>query len=334
MDEGLSNKIANLGIISAVLVVVIHAASFPATSTIDKWWNGIMVDGFCRMAVPYFFIVSGFLLARHCTERGWYVKSIQKRIKTLLVPFIVWNFLAFLLIYVLGANQDVTLSKVVADAFGVYPFSWPPHSPLWYVRSLMLYVVISPLIFWLSRRNLMSICILALGYLYVEVFPIGLSRNVRAFANQFLSVSGLFYFSWGAIIATHDIKLPRLGHKVVYALFCASLLMFVFSVLYVDGALHMVCFAARKFGALVALAGAWMIVPSVKWPDGIVKFAFPLYVLHIFPIIVWRYCYGTSLRGAPLTLMAICLAYIGHTIVYRLSPKLASALYGGRYEKC
>ena len=59
----ISNKIANMGMVCAVLVVSILV---PSIGVLDK--GAIISDYIARIAVPYFFVVSGFLLACHCNQ--------------------------------------------------------------------------------------------------------------------------------------------------------------------------------------------------------------------------------------------------------------------------
>ena len=82
----LSNKIANMGFVCACLVVLIHSPMFGNVGFVTYLLKNFLV----RIAVPAFFMISGFLLARHCGEEGWYCREVCKRVKTLLVPLWCW----------------------------------------------------------------------------------------------------------------------------------------------------------------------------------------------------------------------------------------------------
>ena len=72
IDKALSNKIYNMGVVCAMLVVLLHI--FPKVKAWSFTWcvDRFISDGLGRAAVPYFFVVSGFLLVRHVNEEGWW----------------------------------------------------------------------------------------------------------------------------------------------------------------------------------------------------------------------------------------------------------------------
>lgn len=64
LTEVESRKIRNMGILCAFLVVIIHVRPMFATGTIGWWVREIAEEGICQIAVPFFFIVSGFFLGK------------------------------------------------------------------------------------------------------------------------------------------------------------------------------------------------------------------------------------------------------------------------------
>ena len=40
-----------------------------------------------------------------------------------------------------------------ANAFGLNPFAWPRLVPLWYVRALLMFVAISPLLLYFIKKS-------------------------------------------------------------------------------------------------------------------------------------------------------------------------------------
>lgn len=87
-DQSLSNKFRNMALLCAFLVVIIHCVSHLG---ITNWFVSMAIqDGFCRIAVPYFFFASGFFLAAHIQENGWYSGEIRKRVQSLLIPYLVF----------------------------------------------------------------------------------------------------------------------------------------------------------------------------------------------------------------------------------------------------
>lgn len=119
----LSNKIYNMSIVCAMLVVILHIdPNFEVCSfgwCLDRLFN----DGIGRVAVPFFFLVSGFFLAQHVTEEGWWRRAISSRFRTLFVPYLIWNLLwlmmplAIAVFSNLANGRDMTCN-IVLPAWG------------------------------------------------------------------------------------------------------------------------------------------------------------------------------------------------------------------------
>ncbi len=83
ISQELSQKLANMAFIAALLVVAIHVREGSIIGSFNWHVYQIIVDGFARIAVPFFFLAAGFFLAGHCTGPGWWLRECKKRIKTL-----------------------------------------------------------------------------------------------------------------------------------------------------------------------------------------------------------------------------------------------------------
>lgn len=154
-----SRKVKNLGLLCSILVVAYHV-EWPKEVPFSLGWfvyQGI-ADGLARMAVPFFFVVSGFFLARHCGEKGWWLRETRKRARSLLQPFFLWS-LAALLVSLLSPVIDGMLTKHLAETssrlprladlprfFGLDFSRYPLNYPLWYLRCLFVLVFLSPVL--------------------------------------------------------------------------------------------------------------------------------------------------------------------------------------------
>ena len=105
----------------------------------------------CRSAVPVFFIISGYLFFQNITEfkKEAYSSKVKSRIRTLLIPYLLWNFIALTenLIKHLPVLSSVfpNIHKQIIDinffigAFWVMPNGGCPILyPFWYIRDLMV----------------------------------------------------------------------------------------------------------------------------------------------------------------------------------------------------
>ena len=108
-----------------------------------------------RIAVPLFFIISGYLFFRSGFMIRTYTDKLRRRVRTLLVPYILWNLLylirtafrdipAFSGLSHDTAQANWSLSAVLAcfwdKSRGVFPvpassYIYPQDFPLWYVHG-------------------------------------------------------------------------------------------------------------------------------------------------------------------------------------------------------
>lgn len=142
IDERLSNKIANAGFVAALLVVTIHLPTPSAQDGAPWWIHQFIGNGIAQLTVPYFFLVSGFLLGGHVFEKGWYARELLKRVRTLLVPYAIFSLLAWCVSFVNDGGSRFDL----VDIFGLNLRTWTHLNVLWYVRALFFFALVSPLI--------------------------------------------------------------------------------------------------------------------------------------------------------------------------------------------
>lgn len=152
IDDRLSRLISNLGFIAACLVVGIHVAGGP-----------VRIPSVCGCAVPIFFAISGFLLAGSTEKHNWYCAALTKRVRTLLVPYLIICFGWWVVLFSLhtlavkfaGANaESMVLSwRTPLDIFGLLFEGGPFAVGMWYIRALLILVVVSPLFVWAIKRS-------------------------------------------------------------------------------------------------------------------------------------------------------------------------------------
>lgn len=156
-----SLKIKHLQSIAILMVLYIHGVYLEANADycVAQYIQGLFgFSGLSFIANPLFFIISGYLFflgVERCKE--CYPK-MKKRAKTLLVPYLIWNVI-FVLWYVVLALLPGVSQFVNSDILGGLSqggfwgglktlFVNPISFPLWFLRDLMIYVLLSPLIYW------------------------------------------------------------------------------------------------------------------------------------------------------------------------------------------
>ncbi len=166
MEKYTSNKISNLSWICSILIVFIHAGTYAANlpgqstsiiygmnaSTFVQMFIG---EGVCRIAVPLFFIFSGYLFFHNYefTKKGVWGKY-KKRFFSLVIPYLFWSigtYLFFLVAQLIPATAPYFATRpVIGIGFWntvKYLFIDSLNSPLWYLFNLIFLTIISPLIY-------------------------------------------------------------------------------------------------------------------------------------------------------------------------------------------
>lgn len=194
-----------------VMVVMIHARMKEISMGGDVLdLQGFMIYGnvsyciseiFCRIAVPIFYIFSGYLFFFNTSDYTGrqYFQKIRKRTKTLLVPYIFWNLIVILLLFsaqtfmpsfMSGANKlivDYNISDWVRCFWNSY-HGMPVCYQLWFIRDLYVVVLLSPVIYYTIDRWSYYFPII-FGVLYL----MGLNSGISG-----LSVISIFFFYIGA----------------------------------------------------------------------------------------------------------------------------------------
>ena len=340
-----SKKINILNAIAVLLVLLIHsyymeAFDYPLAQGIQLFTG---TTGLSGVAVPLFYFMSGLLFFKNVGSVRECIGEIRKRVRSLLVPYIIWNIIFVgwyvVLHYTPGVSQFVN-SDMLSHFSLSQPFSSieylliePAGFHLWFLRDLMVYIAFTPLLFGLIRR-------------YPRFTLIALLCVFGGIAR-----CGITYFTFGAVIAVHY-GLDKFGNRL------SKLVVVICGILFLLNAV-MTDFAACKcivvnpywqqlvnFAGILALWGLYDIVFSITQQNRLTdlilslsKYSFFIYLFHepVFNIIkklgvkLWG-IYDFSLIILyfvnPL-LMATFAVGVGWTLKKYL-PRIYSILVGGR----
>lgn len=269
------------------------------------------IDGFLRgQSVPIYFFISGFVffLGIELTKEK-YVQKLKNRVKTLLIPYIIWNALAIVILvsrllpcfrgylsYV-DTTLNMTLSGLLS-CFWIYhgelspaPIGtgaymealksvFPVNIPLWFVRDLMVVVLFAPLLYWLLKHTR-----------YYWVLLLGMSWFFLPYLNielgHFYSLlTAFFFFSWGAYMSINKKDmLTEFGRFFKSSVFLYPLLalLYVASVHYFPN----VSTTIKRLNVFVGLffaynIAAWLLRKNIcKVNSFLASASFFIYVSHI-----------------------------------------------------
>lgn len=151
-----------------VLIVIIHTdtallLSMPVGSGFSPVLYGVLRT-VIRIAVPMFFIFSGYWFFRQPEDFTMevYRGKLAKRIRSLLVPYMFWNFFAWamgLVMLVLHGHADwLSISLFRPDGLldlfigmGSGYQGMPKAFQLWFLRDLMVMCLLAPVLFFLLK---------------------------------------------------------------------------------------------------------------------------------------------------------------------------------------
>ena len=300
-----------------------------------------------HIAVPTFYFISGFLFFINFQKWSWegYKKKLSSRIKTLLVPYLLWNAIPFLLA-VLAMLAAVTIKGKPIEGvetfiveknwhifydcneWGTTRINWlgenlrmtgPYDFPLWFLRDLIVVTIMTPIIYYaIKMLNLFIISILFIAYIS-RIWTLLPGFHITAF----------FYFSTGAYFALNKININQFVDKYKLLFIPICIILLVATTIY-DGVntvigqnIHPLFVCTGVFTAFF-VASRCIIKYNIMPNKMLVPSCFFIYAIHgvCFPLI-----------GSPLRLTRSVLHYIipGNTGIeegfcYIISPIVTAFL--------
>ena len=214
----------------AILVVFVHSfgADIDVSELHASGLTGLAVYDYIRLffsvviarsAVPIFFIISGYLLFLKVEEynKTIYISKLRKRWYSLVVPYFSWIvlFILWTLMFKVGGillhykpwtgildyfqnngylhmlwDSSVWSERTTWLGIATYN-SGPVLLPFWYMRDLIIMVVISPAFYWLIKKIKIVFIILLLA-IYTFDIKCSLISGTLASASLFFSMGAYF----------------------------------------------------------------------------------------------------------------------------------------------
>lgn len=358
-----------------LVVAVVFAHSFgpdlpaggPSCFVVSDWIRILFSRVLTLVAVPGFFAISGLFFFWNIREWGKeaYKHKLKTRAHTLLIPYIIWNTIAILVPVITDCFHVVWGDKPVGElvtcikninwlhaywdvnwwnlnSFNAIGFSratsGPQLIPLWFVRDLMVLVVLTPVIYSLIKR-------LRWGWLAIvgTVYLSNLAPNLRG-----LTVSDLFWFSFGAWFGINKVNMVITLHRpaIRYTAYILMVILLPLRVYYEGADSPIVSIIAPAFTLTATIttfciATGLIMRGAVKDYPLLGKSTFFVYCLHT--VLVLEFCawvMGNVLPGnsqivvivryfaTPFLCAAACFAI--WLLMRRYMPRLLGVLAGSR----
>lgn len=202
----------------AVIVVLMHIMPLlgePYNPQNYPLFDGLLkfIMAFLRQqSVPIYFFISGYVFFLGVEfSKETYIRKLKNRVKTLLIPYLIWNTLAIISCFIGNSAALVRVPGLFSpNAHGILSAYWtydgtllattaapesvyPINIPLWFLRNLMIVVVCTPIIHLLIKRfKYLPVALLGCIWFMAVFFK---ALNPLSFCTSF------FFFSWGAYMS-------------------------------------------------------------------------------------------------------------------------------------
>jgi len=207
MNKLLSEQIKMMSVLCTFLVVWRHSTNMVAFYGVYEQVPLIVsqtewtLSQFTNVAVPLFFMISGFFFfSKSYYQIRSYAAMLKKKGCTLFIPFLIWNVIGFGILLI--AHEIVLPHSFFDFLYGILMSEY--DGVLWFVRNLMIMMLLYPLYGWLFVINR--------WWLYIPIL-IGLIIWWIPDDCSIYSSQGWFFFLSGGIIGNKCVNV--LNHTIL-----------------------------------------------------------------------------------------------------------------------
>ncbi len=316
LSQAASIKLSFVNIVLTILIVWLHVSSYYDLPE--------SVGNIAIISVPCFFAISSFLYFISFNFEnvfGCYKSKLKKRIKSLLIPFIIFNIFGLIfsiIAYRIHPTDYNPIEELTFSRIPILLYRSQFNGPLWYMRALFEFVIVAPMIGWiLSRHKYSLLLVLPLYFICGTI-------------SYFSFLHWMIPICLGAYIAIYYNEVISLYNRIPRFLKWGGVIISVLALLLIDDV-----FLIRSIAPICILC---MIVPLKSFPQNSISLIAPytllIYCLHL-PIsritskipVIMGLSPLTSLLIATILTIGLCIL-IG--VVLKRSTKIWTVLTGGR----
>lgn len=182
-------------------VLAVHVLDFYPEH--DNCIISFIRESVLRSDKTIFFVISGFFFFQNVESfnREIYTRKLKSRFFTLLLPYLIWNMVAWLFIIstrttIQGAQQldDFLSWNAPLKVFWSYDGGLPAYYPFWFIKYLIVISILTPVINFFVKRLKWA-------------FPLGaILLNIASVCAGGPNVTMLYYigcFSFGAYLGLY-----------------------------------------------------------------------------------------------------------------------------------
>lgn len=339
----LSNKLKVLSFVLISMVVLLHAQIINLSPKgISVFVQRLFSGEITRIAVSFFFIISGFLFSYNIDDNNFcklFYGKIKKRVYSLLIPYLLWSVICLATVTLMQLLNISTIGAVKPiSTYGITDFydeiiAKPKIAyQLWFIRDLFIVSVISPIIYY-CLRYFKELVIIAVVAVWFNWWHIG-----------FLSITSITFFTIGMYLAMYrkDWVYYRFKSKLWWLL-PITWLGFCIVMVYIDYDSLLILFIDKLLGIL-SLWVAYDLLGEYKRQKILsieaLSFSFIVYLIHepLLTLCKQIYIHIVGVDGiaisllfyftCPIVIITLCI-FIGRSLKTYF-PNIYQMLTGGR----
>lgn len=344
-DDLASDAISNMRFPLIVGVVMIHSKISSGDSVSFSLFQKVVSDLVPSPCVPLFFIISAFLFFWKIDDfdKSVYLRKLRSRWKSLVVPYIIWNSIAI----VLFAAVHLSFPSLINPEFENIPrwklsnylaafwngsSGFPINYPLWFLRDLIVMVVLTPVFYYVVYKagSVRWFCLILLGIAHFFIIHNGWMTSV-------------FYFYIGTLLARERNGIYcRWSERKWRALWCTSTLFFFSLIIVVTfGNDSKALYNLLRFAGVVSYLLFFFYYSSkVKVVSKLQGYSFFIYLYHaLFLLVSGRLLMAllspNSFMSQTLVylcnvLLVIVVGVISYNLLKKISAPILNIMTGSR----
>lgn len=283
-DTYFRNKIVVISFLMAVCIVYQHTKYH---SVENETVNDLRDFAFFlwTTCVPVFFAISGYLFFRNF-QINMVGAKLRRRIKSLLIPYLIWNslYVIFMLFfYRLGFVKEIAIAE---DFSGILQGILNAEcSPLWFVRYLMLFACFAPLTYFILKYRVWGALLIMgmIGYNYYNYFFGEFNSGIDVNANTLVMFNYQFVFfatgAYAALCWSKVVETPNKTKSIVGII--GLILLSLYYWIYIRHNGTIVSNHLFRWLWVVMFWFAYDALPDIKMKAWM-RFAFFIYCTHMF----------------------------------------------------
>ena len=317
------NYITILSVISAIAVVFLHVnGCFWSYGRERYWYTANVIECLCYFAVPVFFMITGANLIDY-QDKYSTKEYFKKRIKKVVIPFIVWSTIALihLICLKLISIKDINVSYIINGYTGTTFLS-----VYWFFLCIFGVYLFIPVIASIDKNKRLSVCkyLFIISFVLRCLFPFIINTfklNISIEIPFNICTDYLMFVLLGYIIDKIEIK--KKYRIIIYILGIIGLLIHLIGTYYLSNKIGQVDQTFKGYCNIPSVLYATSIFIFVKYISNYFKsskildkfatYTFPIYLIHFILLDIFNYYFNIDTRsiiyrlGFPIILIPICI---------------------------